>query len=130
MDANGDGIRGDGVELQHYVAIPGDANLDGTVDVLNDAFTLVANLGSTTNVAWADGNFNGDGVVDVLNDAFVLVANLGRNVDPITEVVVNNASDIINGDTTSLFDLLTNDCLLYTSPSPRDATLSRMPSSA
>ena len=25
---------------------------------------------------------------------------------------------------------LSNDCLLYTSPSPRDATLSRMPSSA
>ena len=25
---------------------------------------------------------------------------------------------------------LQNDCLLYTSPSPRDATLSRMPSSA
>ena len=25
---------------------------------------------------------------------------------------------------------LTNNCLLYTSPSPRDATLSRMPSSA
>ena len=25
---------------------------------------------------------------------------------------------------------LYNDCLLYTSPSPRDATLSRMPSSA
>ena len=109
LDVDGDGIRGDGLVVEHYVAIPGDTNLDGTVDVLNDAFTLVANLGSTTNVAWADGNFNGDGVVDVLNDAFVLVANLGRNVDPITEVVVNNASDIINGDTTSLFDLLTND---------------------
>ena len=27
-------------------------------------------------------------------------------------------------------ELLNNDCLLYTSPSPRDATLSRMPSSA
>ena len=27
-------------------------------------------------------------------------------------------------------DKLANDCLLYTSPSPRDATLSRMPSSA
>ena len=26
--------------------------------------------------------------------------------------------------------LTDNDCLLYTSPSPRDATLSRMPSSA
>ena len=28
------------------------------------------------------------------------------------------------------FKMPTNDCLLYTSPSPRDATLSRMPSSA
>ena len=27
-------------------------------------------------------------------------------------------------------DILTINCLLYTSPSPRDATLSRMPSSA
>ena len=27
-------------------------------------------------------------------------------------------------------DPSSNDCLLYTSPSPRDATLSRMPSSA
>ena len=30
----------------------------------------------------------------------------------------------------SISDLLYQDCLLYTSPSPRDATLSRMPSSA
>ena len=29
-----------------------------------------------------------------------------------------------------IFSLLTGTCLLYTSPSPRDATLSRMPSSA
>ena len=29
-----------------------------------------------------------------------------------------------------LFDELSISCLLYTSPSPRDATLSRMPSSA
>ena len=27
-------------------------------------------------------------------------------------------------------DMVLSDCLLYTSPSPRDATLSRMPSSA
>ena len=32
------------------------------------------------------------------------------------------------GDTVSAGDILA--CLLYTSPSPRDATLSRMPSSA
>ena len=29
-----------------------------------------------------------------------------------------------------VYDVEVNDCLLYTSPSPRDATLSRMPSSA
>ena len=30
----------------------------------------------------------------------------------------------------SVYDTATTPCLLYTSPSPRDATLSRMPSSA
>ena len=34
----------------------------------------------------------------------------------------------LNGEPFSRFELKT--CLLYTSPSPRDATLSRMPSSA
>lgn len=67
---------------EHYVAIPGDANLDGVVNVLSDAFPLVASLGSTTNLAWANGNFNGDGIVNVLGDAFGLVANLGRDVRP------------------------------------------------
>ena len=37
----------------------------------------------------------------------------------------NNLNDSINHA-----KRLINDCLLYTSPSPRDATLSRMPSSA
>ena len=39
----------------------------------------------------------------------------------------------IGGQTVASFSQLgtgANDCLLYTSPSPRDATLSRMPSSA
>ena len=35
----------------------------------------------------------------------------------------------LNGDTNVKY-LQENNCLLYTSPSPRDATLSRMPSSA
>ena len=37
--------------------------------------------------------------------------------------------DILN-KRTSLTIVTSNSCLLYTSPSPRDATLSRMPSSA
>ena len=38
--------------------------------------------------------------------------------------------DIINENPDSFVIPLYGDCLLYTSPSPRDATLSRMPSSA
>ena len=41
----------------------------------------------------------------------------GIETKDIQEILVRSASDLIS-------------CLLYTSPSPRDATLSRMPSSA
>ena len=82
LDGDGDGTGGDDFVDQHYLAIPGDANLDGVVDVLGDAFVLVGNLNSTTNLAYADGNFNADGVVNVLGDAFILIGNLGRDVRP------------------------------------------------
>ena len=58
----------------------GDTNLDGTVDVLGDAFALVGNLGSVGGVSWADGDLNADDQVDVLGDAFALVGNLGNSV--------------------------------------------------
>ena len=80
LDGDSDGVAGTNSFESVYVAIPGDANLDGQVDVLSDAFVLVANLNTTTNAVWADGDFNGDGQVDVLGDAFILVANLGRDV--------------------------------------------------
>lgn len=67
-------------EGQHYVAIPGDVNLDGTVNVLGDAFSLVSNLGNSTGAVWAEGDLNGDGQVNVLGDAFRLVSSLGRDV--------------------------------------------------
>ena len=57
--------------------LPGDFNFDGQVDVLTDAFILVANLGQAVD-SYADGDINGDGIVDVLGDAFLLVANLGQ----------------------------------------------------
>ena len=58
-------------------ALLGDANLDGNVDVLTDAFALVGNLGTTSGATFVDGDFTGDGAVDVLGDAFALVGNLG-----------------------------------------------------
>ena len=55
----------------------GDLNFDGSVDVLGDAFALVANLGAMSGATYAQGDINGDGAVDVLGDAFILVDNLG-----------------------------------------------------
>ena len=41
-----------------------------------------------------------------------------------------NGETIIDVDNSLIIFELLEDCLLYTSPSPRDSTLSRMPSSA
>ena len=43
---------------------------------------------------------------------------------------VQTRTDMATMAAKNLVAALTGDCLLYTSPSPRDATLSRMPSSA
>ena len=52
-----------------------------------------------------------------------------RNIDPREDAV---ATDELNDILAARGDnyAKTTGCLLYTSPSPRDATLSRMPSSA
>ena len=57
----------------------GDADLNGVVDVLSDAFTLVGSLGATGDASWSQGDFNADGNVNVLNDAFILIGNLGAS---------------------------------------------------
>lgn len=64
-------------------ALLGDTNLDGSVDVLNDAFTLVGNLNSTGPYSYASGDLNADQRVDVLGDAFTLIGNLGQTTDSI-----------------------------------------------
>lgn len=86
LDLTGDGdVTSADFEL-HYTTLvetsagvgtfAGDANLDGTVNVLGDAFILVANLGMDA-TSWSQGDFNGDGTVTVLGDALLLVGNLG-----------------------------------------------------
>ena len=60
----------------------GDINLDGKVDVLGDAFTLVSNLGSSSPFrisSYGRGDLNADQQVDVLGDAFLLIKNLGAS---------------------------------------------------
>ena len=82
LDGDGDGVSGPNREEPLLVAIPGDVNLDGTVDVLGDAFALVANLNLSSGTSWSLGDLNADGTVNVLGDAFILVANLGRTLNP------------------------------------------------
>ena len=62
-------------------------------------------------------------------DVFVLCNEPNSPQDIGYPTVIDNCTSFTNSD---LFfsDVLFNLCLLYTSPSPRDATLSRMPSSA
>ena len=60
-------------------ALLGDINLDGSVDVLVDAFILVANLANEGPHGHADGDLNADSVVDVLGDAFRLIGDLGQS---------------------------------------------------
>ena len=62
-------------------ALIGDLNLDGRVDVLGDAFILIANLGSSGPISYGLGNVNTDLSVNVLGDAFPLIGNLGENND-------------------------------------------------
>ena len=57
----------------------GDLNLDGTVDIINDAFVLVSNLGSEGPFGYANGNLNADFAIDVLADAFLFISNLGNS---------------------------------------------------
>ena len=89
LDLDGDGTVGANDFQRHYETLvetsngktgtlAGDVNLDGVVDVLGDAFILVANLGQSV-ASRSQGDLNADGVIDVLNDAFILVANLGQS---------------------------------------------------
>jgi len=71
--------------IDFYLAIPGDVNLDQTVNLLGDAFVVVGNLGTTATgsvveTTWRMGDLNGDNSINVLGDAFVVVGNLGQSV--------------------------------------------------
>ena len=59
----------------------GDLDCNGQVDVLGDAFTLIANLNGSA-ASYAQGDVNLDGSVSVLGDAFLLVGNLGMSNAP------------------------------------------------
>ena len=86
-------------------------------------------LDSSSSVT-ASVNFNGDIIFGHANGDLTsleekLVNGQGKSVNSI----LHDGNQLITIDDKNITQLGT-DCLLYTSPSPRDATLSRMPSSA
>ena len=120
---------------------------DATLDVnstLNMTDGTVNNGGAFFGVVNASsGNFGNENVfhgeVNLSGDALalsncVVASGAVMNIDFDTTIVGSldpaatrvNALDVLEGGTVNM----SNGCLLYTSPSPRDATLSRMPSSA
>ena len=80
LDGDFDGNPGGAYVESVYVALPGDTNLDGRVNVLGDGFALVSNLGTVGGATWQQGDVSGDGRVNVLGDGFVMVGRLGQSV--------------------------------------------------
>ena len=66
---------------------------------------------------------------DVLMDMAMNPTFLKEELTKEREVILEELAMIMDQPHQRVLEML-NDCLLYTSPSPRDATLSRMPSSA
>ena len=126
----------------------GTLNLDGNVTasdpagqvllqsddgVIQNAGGITANdllLGGDAANEEGAGDFNLTGTNQVnnlaasLDDSLQFTNTTDLEIDTVNFSSSSGTSETHAGITTS------NDCLLYTSPSPRDATLSRMPSSA
>ena len=64
------------------------------------------------------------------NGSLINIANQNVFSDEFRKTIGVAACDVDRDGYEEIYFLNTDTCLLYTSPSPRDATLSRMPSSA
>ena len=78
---------------------------------------LIGLIAAAFGAGWVNAVVGGGGLIMLPS----LLVSLPREV-PVASVVGTNKTAQVVGNITA--------CLLYTSPSPRDATLSRMPSSA
>ena len=116
----------------------GDANFDGAVDARD--FQAWHSNRFSVGSGPESGDFNGDGWVDVRDfnvwnqHAFreSVPAATARRAAPAAPAAASlpAASISTSVDELPVVVVAPGPCLLYTSPSPRDATLSRMPSSA
>ena len=125
----------------------GDFDGSGTVDVLGDAFILVNNLGQSvqlpaTSQAFVQPPLAAIASAPSVSTSAAVVIEQADDEDEVVattpRVAANATSPELSGDEVrddafaSEFGSLDSFwvCLLYTSPSPRDLSTSRMPSSA
>ena len=68
----------------------------------------------------------------IMDNAMKMIGDIVSSLTKILVAVIGLGvvAGIVFGDTWFFGDVLSNLCLLYTSPSPRDGNVSRMPSSA
>ena len=108
-----------------------DTDVDGDTLVVSNVNGNAANLGSVVN-GTNGGTFliNADGtyVFDTGSDFDFL--NAGETTTTAVDYTISDGEGGTDSATVIVTVTGTNDCLLYTSPSPRDLSTSRMPSSA
>ena len=127
--ANGAGLTVDGANATFTYDAPNDrwtmnkslfATIDGmSIDDLTDVDTTTTAPTTGQTIVW-------DGAKFVPGTA---ASNIG-DLNDVTTTGVTDGQVLIFNSATSTFQPGTVSCLLYTSPSPRDLSTSRMPSSA
>lgn len=105
LDGDANGSSGGNFEQTVYVALPGDSNLDGMVNVLGDGFALVSDLGQIGGGTWASSDFNADGNVNVLGDGFALISKLGLSVVPPASLFLSSSATLsLAGSSSSVLE--------------------------
>ena len=69
-------------------------------------------------------------LIDGITTNPTLIMKSGRDPEEVYQQLIDMGIDDISMEVVGDFDAMYMDCLLYTSPSPRDRQKSRMPSSA
>ena len=114
--------------------------LSGCLDCLKRHCLDTSELSNQVDIVWVPGSFELPIAAKTLmkKKSFDVVIALGAVIRGETshyDVVISEASKGIaqasnENNVPIIFGVLTTDCLLYTSPSPRDIRRSRMPSAA
>ena len=77
-----------------YAAMPGDANLDGKVDI-NDLTIVLAHY-NQTGMTWTQGEFTGSGTVNI-NDLTIVLAHYNDTTAPRPRVARRRAGTVQPG---------------------------------